>query len=603
MEIGRASSAVGDTPSAQDMGGLAGNKKLERLHIQQNSIQRIGDAFKHMTKLRDVRLDRNKLASVEGLGACSSLRVLDLSYNQIAALDGLAGLQSLEELKINNNAVKSLRPLKGLPSLREIDCSYNGLKSLDGIQFLPVLEVVHAEHNQVYTLQLGGDGAERTMSRSSSEGPADSVKANRLNEMTNALKESRKGSSGSLSGPSLKPKGKSKPTEEKHLNIVELHMRGNRLKDLAQLTLLGHSIEVLDVSNNEIAAAADVLAQQLNHLHKLAEIRIDGNPALMAQCVGEDESRFVQLHDSLVRACPSLRNVDTCAVVGGRVVSAMDSSSARDEATLRIISVIETTLNIENDNSSIGSGSKPVLNADGTISHTWVSRGEASTVLDEMSAVDPEGSSSEEEDEGDRAEEAAPKVKPSGQSIDETMLTEQQIEAIESSFTSLLHQCRDRLNALPRPPTKGEGDEDEDIPSALLSSVYTDLGGRSIGIQPIVTETGRRTSKNLSAQDERARALRDSLLSPPAPPNPRKTPVRIEKEYSGAESSTLVSPVRADTNDKSVMTTASSLVTNVLMYTSPANKEGPKKTSVQRSNSLKDINVDAFARKEGIEDT
>lgn len=549
-------------------------------------------------------MDRNRLTNIENLQNCSSLRVLNLSYNQITTLDGLSGLQSLVELKINNNAVKSLRPLKGLPSLREIDCSYNNLKSLDGIQFLSIVEVVRAEHNQIYSLKLGADFdhiEELSLKKSaSSDGGPASAKANRLNEMTNALKEARKGSNSNFSASSAKGKNiKAKTAEDKQLNITELHIRGNRLKNLDGLVSLGPNIEVLDISNNDITADADSLCRQIGHLFKLTEIRIEGNPSLMALSTVDNESMVELLQNAIVNACPSLQNMDMCAVVGGRVVNSqnnrIDTTSAGDEASLRLIKDIETTLNI--DNNSCGPGSKPVLNADGTISHTWVDRGENSTVLDENGFVEQCGPiySSDEDREEQRGGDDIAQVKTTGLNIDESMLSEAQIAEIESTFTSLLHQCRERLNALPRPPTRGE--DEDGVSAGQLSSVYTDLGGRSIGMQSVVTDQGRRTSKNLASHGAEARALHDGMLSPPMPPIPNSPIAKSLKRQVASEISVKTAITG---NEMPILTTASSLVTNVIMYTSPAGELNGNE--LQRTSSLKDVNVDAFSRKDGLAD-
>ena len=62
-------------------------KKIEKLMLQQNEIKRICDAFKQLIKLKELRLDRNRLTSVENLVNCGALKILDLSYNHIASLE------------------------------------------------------------------------------------------------------------------------------------------------------------------------------------------------------------------------------------------------------------------------------------------------------------------------------------------------------------------------------------------------------------------------------------------------------------------------------------------------------------------------------------
>ena len=567
-------------------------KKLEKLYLQQNSITDVPPGFKQLIKLKELRLDRNKLQVVSNLNCCTSLRIIDVSYNRITSLEGLSGLQSLVELRINNNAIRSLRPLKGFPSLREVDCSYNKLKSLDGLQFMTVINIVHAEHNQIVTLQLGGEKDDK---RSTPSGESKSVQANRLNEMTNAFKQSRKGSSSSLALSA----GKGKPNniaqvEEPKLGVTELHLHGNRLKSLEAIYSFGHDIEVLDVSANNLASDIDSIVSRLQHLSKLNEIRFDGNPEFMTGASSEG-SLYEELQSTIVSSLPSVLSVDTCAVVGGKLI--FNQSKADDDSSLKLIKTIESSLNIQNEDSP---GSQ-ILNPDGTISHTWQNKGEDSTVLAEKEADENDADTREDEETKKMAEEdEAAAKKGSGLNIDMSMLTEEQITEIEDHFTNLLHECRDRLNSLPRPPSKDKDFDDV----GQLSSMYTDLAGRNTSRDPIVTEKGRKTSKNLMVHDEAARALMTGLLSPSGYQKPPTSVVKCVKEKIATE---LYSPHKSMKSGRlddqkvgaaGVSTTASSLVTNVLMTVSPKGEEnGPK-----RSSSLKDINVDAFSRKDGVED-
>lgn len=130
--------------------------------LQQNGITSIpfGISFQ---KLRELRLDRNQLVSVEPLSTCSSLRKLNISWNNITTFEviiliyiiliyfklcfinqGLSGLQNLQELSASHNSITSLKHLRALPSLIEIDVSYNQLKDLQGLQLIPTIEVLHA---------------------------------------------------------------------------------------------------------------------------------------------------------------------------------------------------------------------------------------------------------------------------------------------------------------------------------------------------------------------------------------------------------------------------------------------------------------------------
>ena len=55
--------------------------------LQQNDIRRIPDAFKVLIKLRNIRLDRNRLTSIDNLINCAALRSLNLSYNQLTSIE------------------------------------------------------------------------------------------------------------------------------------------------------------------------------------------------------------------------------------------------------------------------------------------------------------------------------------------------------------------------------------------------------------------------------------------------------------------------------------------------------------------------------------
>lgn len=119
-------------------------RRMETLMLQQNGISSFCPAFSSFNKLKELRLDRNQLGSIQYLNHCSSLRMLDLSHNHITSLEGLAGLQNLQELRISHNRLTDLKHLRALPSLVELDISYNQIRKLSGLQLLPTIEVLHA---------------------------------------------------------------------------------------------------------------------------------------------------------------------------------------------------------------------------------------------------------------------------------------------------------------------------------------------------------------------------------------------------------------------------------------------------------------------------
>jgi Leucine-rich repeat (LRR) protein len=137
-----------------NVGDLSENKRLEKLHLQQNLIQEIPFCFRSFNKLRHLRLDKNRLTTIDNLQGCSSLRILDISFNKLESLEGIAGLQSLVELKANNNRITSLKTLRALPALEELQVDENCLTNLDGIQNLPTLVIFHANNNRITRLAI-----------------------------------------------------------------------------------------------------------------------------------------------------------------------------------------------------------------------------------------------------------------------------------------------------------------------------------------------------------------------------------------------------------------------------------------------------------------
>lgn len=75
----------------QNIDNIASVPRLETLMLQQNGITNLVTSFTSLAKLRELRVDRNRLSSVDNLSCCTSLRMLDLSWNKISSLDGIAG--------------------------------------------------------------------------------------------------------------------------------------------------------------------------------------------------------------------------------------------------------------------------------------------------------------------------------------------------------------------------------------------------------------------------------------------------------------------------------------------------------------------------------
>ncbi|CAM2110159.1 unnamed protein product [Caretta caretta] len=110
------------------------------LNASQNALQDLAPAtFAHLPRLRELRLDLNRLRALQ-IGAFQGLQeleLLDLSQNRLAALGpaALAGLTGLRVLLLRGNALAALHPaaLAAQPGLQELQLPHNQLSRLQEV--------------------------------------------------------------------------------------------------------------------------------------------------------------------------------------------------------------------------------------------------------------------------------------------------------------------------------------------------------------------------------------------------------------------------------------------------------------------------------------
>lgn len=410
---------------------LASLTHIETLMLQQNSITEIIFGFEGFKKLRELRLDRNQLTTIDHLQHCSSLRVLDLSWNKITSLEGLAGLQSLQELKINNNLISSLLPLRALPSLVEIQVSNNRLKTLDGIQQIPTLQTIHAECNQLTTLQIPQTYTHQEKLPEMSAGPveksavATTSKSSKLstNKVGSGKGNSSKPSSAASTSNHLDNNANNKTTKGDKVQVLgmpalaEIFLSGNHITSLQGLDSLGLVIELLDVRENRISNLADDVTahvEAMGGLKLLTIFRIAGNPVSVDKGYGEDDVDMHVFARKMVSLCPLLESLDNMRVVRHGV----SSDPNQQEFQLR---------------------------DEREFFHTW--NDDASTVKDvtmedkdEFDIVaDLQPSDDAEIADTYNKKHAVPTIHL------KDMKTMEEIQAMEKEFTSILHSCKDTL--------------------------------------------------------------------------------------------------------------------------------------------------------------
>lgn len=92
---------------------------------------------------------RRKLNPSQNLDHLTNLRILSIQSNRLTSLTGLSSLPALEELYLSHNAVTDLSGLESNTSLRVLDFSNNQVSQLDHLSTLSNLEELWASNNQL----------------------------------------------------------------------------------------------------------------------------------------------------------------------------------------------------------------------------------------------------------------------------------------------------------------------------------------------------------------------------------------------------------------------------------------------------------------------
>ena len=129
------------TPSLQAF------KQLELIDLGENRFQR-APSFKELSRLVDVRLDRNQITRIDTLtfSANPRLRVVHLQGNRIAAVsrNSFDALDSLTTLQLGDNALPHLERsmFDGLRNLKRLYLRNNSISELANTSFASVPGVV-----------------------------------------------------------------------------------------------------------------------------------------------------------------------------------------------------------------------------------------------------------------------------------------------------------------------------------------------------------------------------------------------------------------------------------------------------------------------------
>jgi Leucine-rich repeat (LRR) protein/ribosomal protein S27E len=230
--------------------------RLEVLKLPRNQIGTV-EGLGGLAKLQEADLSQNRIAKLADMSGAESLEKLDLRNNQLASLAGLRGLSKLKELHVEGNPVQTVEGMDGLARLERLELSKAKLKGFRGLGKLPALKVLSAKGVGLETLE-GLDGLSNLEELH--------VPDNRLSSLEALPPLSRLrfiDASGnqitSLAGVENLPA------------LKKLLLARNQIVSL-EGEKGSSSLETLDVSQNRIAAVDDVAP-----MPRLMDLKLDGN--------------------------------------------------------------------------------------------------------------------------------------------------------------------------------------------------------------------------------------------------------------------------------------------------------------------------------------
>ncbi|CAK3881318.1 probable phosphatase PP1 regulatory subunit Sds22 [Lecanosticta acicola] len=237
-------------------------KRLRRICLRQNQIQRITLPETCTSTLEDLELYDNLIKHIEGLEDYTRLQSLDLSYNKLKHIKRLSTLKELHHLYLVQNRISKIEGLQDLTNLVYLELGANRIRDIEGLETLTKLENLWLGQNKITQLKgLHTLGNLRTLS----------IQANRLT---------------SLDGIESIP------------HITELYVSDNKITSLEPLRR-NTKLETLDFQTNPISSLAgleglkdlqDVWAsncqiesfQEIERVLKdkenLGEVYFEGNP-------------------------------------------------------------------------------------------------------------------------------------------------------------------------------------------------------------------------------------------------------------------------------------------------------------------------------------
>ncbi|KAL4921449.1 hypothetical protein BDW62DRAFT_198016 [Aspergillus aurantiobrunneus] len=133
--------------------GHLGN--LQYLDISGNELDNL-DAVSGLIHLRQLVADNNSLRNIDGVFGLNGLLSLKLRNNRLNSVDfGPAELTRLSELDLSHNELASVRNIDNLPALSQLDLSSNRLEEVQFSSPLNLLRALRLSDNNLRDLDVG----------------------------------------------------------------------------------------------------------------------------------------------------------------------------------------------------------------------------------------------------------------------------------------------------------------------------------------------------------------------------------------------------------------------------------------------------------------
>jgi Leucine-rich repeat (LRR) protein len=129
------------------------SSNIEVLFLSGNQLSCIPKSIGTLRKLRELRLDSNRIVGIpiyDSMYSCRKLTYLNLSRNKITSVKGLESIGTLETLVLASNDIETLHPvLRRLDNLQDLDLSGNRIASLNPLRGIRKLSVLRVADNRI----------------------------------------------------------------------------------------------------------------------------------------------------------------------------------------------------------------------------------------------------------------------------------------------------------------------------------------------------------------------------------------------------------------------------------------------------------------------